>query len=140
MRLTIWLLLAAAPGFSAAQPDRSLPLFFFPNTGQTDASVQYIVQTPDLSARFGPDSAVFLNQKQIKVRFAGANPDVSIGGLDPLSAKINFFLGNTGWKKDVPSYSKIVYRNLYPGIDMTYAGAGRQLKSEFLVSPAPTPH
>jgi Beta-propeller repeat len=140
MRLLIGLLLAAAPGYSAAQQDRSLPLFFFPNTGQTDASVRFIVQTPDLSARFRPDSAIFqAHQQQIKVRFASANLDASVGGLEPLSAKINFFLGNTGWKKDVPSYSKIVYRGLYPGIDMTYGGTGRQVKSEFLVSPGANP-
>jgi hypothetical protein len=137
MRLIIGLLLAVIPGFSA---DRSLPLFFFPNTGQTDASVQYVAQTPDLSARFRRESVVFqVHQQQASIRFIGGNPDVAIGGLDPLSAKINFFLGNTGWKKDVPSYSRIVYRGLYPGIDMTYGGTGRQVKSEFFVSPGANP-
>src|SRR5580698_8956292 len=125
MRLIIGLLLAVVPGFSAAQQDRSLPLFFFSNTGQTDSSVQYIAQTPDLSARFRPDSVIFqVLQRQIRVRFADANPGVSIDGAEPLSAKISFFLGNAGWKKDIPSYSKIVYRGLYPGIDMTYGGSG----------------
>src|ERR1700722_1114580 len=140
MRLIIGLLLAAVSGFSAALPDRPLRLFFFPNTGQTDSSVQYIVQTPDLSARFRPDSAIFqVHQQQVGVRFIGANPAVSLGGLDPLAAKINFFLGNSGWKTDVPSFSKIVYHDLYPGIDMTYVGAGRQVKSEFLVAPGTNP-
>jgi len=140
MRLIIGLLLAIASGFSAAQPDRPLPLFFFPNTGQTDPSVQYIVQTPDLSARFRPDSAIFqAHRQQLGVRFVGANPGVSIGGLDPLPAKINFFLGNSGWKSGVPSFSKIVYHDLYRGIDMTYGGTGRQVKSEFLVAPGAKP-
>lgn len=140
MRLIIGLLLAAVPGFSAAQQGPSLPLFFFPNTGQADRSVQYIAETPDLSALFTRESVAFqVNRKQASVRFVGANQDVSIGGVDALAAKINFFLGSAGWKKDVPSYSRIVYRGLYPGIDMTYSGVGRQVKSEFLVSPGANP-
>ena len=116
------------------------PSFFFPNTGQTDPAVQFIVQTPGLTARFRRDRAIFqAHQRQITVRFAGANPDAAIEGLDVLAAKINFFLGNSGWKTDVPSYSKIIYRGLYPGIDMTYGGTGRQLKSEFLVAPGAAP-
>ena len=144
MRILLGLLLAAAPGFaaglSATPQDRSIPLFFFPNTGQADSSVQYIVQTPDLAARFRRDRAVFNAQgQQTTVRFLGANPDVSVAGLEPLAARINFFFGNSDWQKDVPSYSKIVYRDLYPGIDMTYGGTGRLLKSEFVVSPGANP-
>ena len=136
MRFTLaTLFLAVVPGFSANQPDRPLPLFFFPNTGQADSSVQYLVQTPDLCARFRPGEAIFhVHGQQVGVRFLGANPAVSIGGLDPLAAKVNFFLGTAAWKTDVPTYSKVVYRDLYPGIDMTYGGIGRQMKSEFLVA------
>lgn len=141
MRFSLTMLfLTVTPGFSAHQPDRPLPLFFFPNTGQADASVLYIVQTPDLSARFRPGEAVFqVHHQQTAVRFLGANPNVSIGAMDPLPAKINFFLGRSAWKTDVPSYSKIIYRGLYPGIDMTYGGTGRQVKSEFLVAPGADP-
>lgn len=140
MRLTIALVLAAVPGFSAAMPERSLPLFFFPNTGQTDASVQYIVQTPNLSARFRRDSAILqAHGRQLTVRFGGASANVAIHGLEPLAAKVNFFLGNADWKTDVATYSKIAYQGLYPGIDMVYAGAGSQVKSEFLVAPGANP-
>jgi len=129
------LFLASVPGFSA-----SLPLFFFPNTGQTDSSVRYLVQTPDLSARFRTDSATFQVEGQhVAVRFVGANPNVVVKGANLLDAKINFFLGSSDWKTDVPSYSKIVYRGLYPGIDMTYGGAGREVKSEFLVAAGADP-
>ncbi len=133
------LLLAAVPGFAAVQPDRHLPLFFFPNTGQTDSSVQYLVQTPDLSARFAGNNVTFQGDGQFTVRFEGANANCSIQGMDPLPAKINFFLGTSGWKTDVASYAGIVYRDLYPGIDMSFGGAASHLKSEFLVAAGANP-
>jgi hypothetical protein len=140
MRFLIGLLIAALPSFSAAQPGRPLPLFFFPNTGQTDPAVQYIVQTPDLTARFRQDSVIFQSHgSQIRVRFSNSNPGVPIEGEDVLPAKVNFFLGNSGWKRDVPSYSKLVYRDLYPGIDMTYGGTGVEVKSEFQVDAGADP-
>jgi len=137
MRFTLaTLFLAAMPGFSSTP----LPLFFFPNAGQADSSTQYIVQTPELSARFRPGEAIFqVQQHQTAVRFVGADPAATVAGLELLGGKVNFFLGTAGWKTDVPSYGKIVYRRLYPGIDMTYGGTGRQLKSEFLVAAGADP-
>jgi hypothetical protein len=136
MRFTLaTLFLAVVPGLSA-----QLPLFFFPNTGQADASVRYIVQTPDLSARFGAGEAIFqVHQQQTAVRFAGANAAVSIVGREPLAARVNFFLGTAAWKTDVPTYAKVVYRDLYPGIDLSYGGTGQQVKSEFLAAAGADP-
>ncbi len=56
-----------------------------------------------------------------------------------MAAKVNFFLGAAAWKTDVPTYAKVVYRDLYPGIDMIYGGTGRQVKSEFLVAAGADP-
>ncbi|MGA3203099.1 MAG: SBBP repeat-containing protein [Bryobacteraceae bacterium] len=135
MRLTTaTLLLTVVPGFSA-----TLPLFFFPNTGQADSSVQYIVQTPDLSARFRRDAALFqVAGQHVGVRFVDANPDVTIEGVEPLAAKISFFLGRGDWKTDVPSYARIVYRELYKGVALSYS-SGPQLKSEFVIAPRADP-
>ncbi len=137
MRITIvTLFLAGVPGIFAAQPERSLPLFFFPDRDRTDSQVQFLAQTPDVSARFGADGAIFQSgQRRTGVRFAGANPGLSIEGQEPLQAKVNFFLGNDRWRRDVPSYAGIVYHRLYPGIDMRFRGTGGRLKSEFVVAP-----
>lgn len=140
MRLLIVLLLAVVPGFSAVVPDRSLPLFFFSNSGHDDSRVQYAVQTPAVTALFRADGAIFRSHgQQINVRFSGANPGATIKGMDTMAAKVNFFLGNSGWKTDLPTYAKIVYSGLYPGIDMTYAGIGGQVKSEFVVAAGANP-
>jgi hypothetical protein len=139
------LLLTVAPGFAAnpAKLDHSLPSFFIPNTGQTDSSVQYFVDTPDLRAGFTPRAALFqVKGLTLRVDFEGANPSPRIEAEERLPGSANFFLGNRPekWKTAVPVYEKIRYRDLYPGVDMTYGGSGRRIKSEFLVAPGADPH
>lgn len=139
-----FLLLAAVSSF--AQPVQrvqpSLPVFFIPNAGQTHPSVRYMVHTPGLNAGFTPVSAVFqLDRMSLRVDFEDANPEVAIEGLDRLGGNANFLIGNQeqNWKTDLPTYQKILYRNLYPGIDMTYGGIGHRIKSEFMVNPGADP-
>jgi hypothetical protein len=135
------LLLAVAPGF-AAGAERSLPLFFFPNTGQVDPSIRYVVETPDLRAGFQTDGVLFqIHRMNLRVRFAGANARVAMEAQEPMPGKANFLIGNRSedWKTGVPTYHKIRYRRLYPGIDMTYGGTDRLIKSEFLVTPGANP-
>src|SRR5277367_1043905 len=146
MRYAVGLvLLAAAPGFAQQerrQAERSLPAFFIPNAGQTDPSVRFLVDTPELRAGFTAGSAIFqLDRFTLGVRFTGANAEAAIEGVGALSASANFFIGDRprDWKTNLPVYQKILYRNLYPGIDMSYGGAGHRIKSEFLVAPGADP-
>ncbi len=145
MRHTIpLLLLAAAPGFTAlaANQERSLPIFFIPNSGQTDPSIRYIVQTREMSAGFAVDSAVFqIRGTQLRVRFAGASSGAVLEGLDAMAARANFLIGEdpATWRTGVPTYRGIVYRGLYPGIDMTYTGRDPKIESEFLIAPGANP-
>ena len=43
------------------------------------------------------------------------------------------------WKTGLPTYAKVIYRDLWPGIDLVYAGAEGRLKYEFIVSPGADP-
>src|ERR1700679_3935701 len=96
MRYAISLmLLAAAVGFAQKQVEGSLPAFFIPNAGQTDPSVRFMVDTPELRAGFTAGSAIFqLDRLTLRVRFAGANAQPVIEGIQPLSAHANFLIGN----------------------------------------------
>src|SRR5258708_2489955 len=81
--------LLLANGFTAlaANPEHFLPIFFIPNSGQTEPSIRYIAQTPQMSVRFAFDSAIFrIRGTELRVRFAGANPGVTVQGLDALAA------------------------------------------------------
>src|SRR5213076_2713 len=42
-------------------------------------------------------------------------------------------------RTNVPTYAKVQYRNVYPGIDLLYYGKQRQLEYDFVVAPGADP-
>ena len=60
----------------------------------------------------------------IHAAFAGSNPEVELAGENRLEYRCNYFLGNdpAKWRTDVPNYAAVVYRNVYPGVDLRYEG------------------
>jgi Beta-propeller repeat len=142
------LLLAVAPGM--AETGRSIPLFFFPNVfadllpngGQANPSIRFIAETPEFRAAFRADSVtVQIHGSPIRIRFAESNADVAMEGSELLPGTANFLIGNSprNWKQGIPTYHKILYRGLYPGVDLTYSAFGPRLKSEFTVAPGADP-
>jgi hypothetical protein len=76
----------------------------------------------------------------VKMDFLGANPDVKPIGTEESGAVISYFHGNPGnWKTGLPAYARIVYRDLWPGIDLVYSGTMEALKSEFIIHPGADP-
>ena len=80
------------------------------------------------------------HQKQMgnvmKLELLHSNPVKAIG-YDPLPHKSNFFLGNDSskWATDVPNYRKIIYEDIWKGIDLVYYFNQAGLKYEFRVKP-----
>ncbi len=153
---------STAPDFS------QLPLSFIANRGQADSRVAFMVQGRDKSLFFtpggitirlfaregdeispsGPDHpAAGLREKRekpenwtVKLDFLGADPDVRPVGLEEDEGVFSYFRGSEeSWKTGVPSYSKIIYPNLWPGIDLVYSGSVNRLKYEFVVRPGADP-
>ena len=65
------------------------------------------------------------------------NRNVAIRGERPRPGRVNYLLGNdpAKWHTGLRSYERVVYRNLWPGVDMAFAGRSGKLKYEFLVRP-----
>jgi hypothetical protein len=76
----------------------------------------------------------------VKLEFVGARKDVVPAGEDRQQAVFSYFKGpRKDWKTGLKTYSKIVYRNLWPGIDLVYQGTVNRLKYEFQVAPGADP-
>jgi len=76
----------------------------------------------------------------VKVKFEGASP-VSPKGSGMLEHGSSYFVGNDSskWRTDVPNYQKVVYKNLYDGIDLVFYTTENGLKYDFIVSPGSDP-
>jgi hypothetical protein len=76
----------------------------------------------------------------VKLDFVGANPDVLPVGQDETGALISYFTGRPDeWKTGLRTYSRVVYRHLWPGIDLEYSGTVNELKYQFIVQPGADP-
>jgi hypothetical protein len=98
----------------------------------------------DLLTRFGyrlpsqPDSMEYVI---VKATFVGADASPEIAGYDRLGCVANYFIGDSpgNWRTGVPSYREVLYKEVYPGIDLRYRGNRQKLEYDFLVSPGAEP-
>src|SRR5262249_48541687 len=87
-----------------------------------------------------PDSEATRQRCGIMLEFLGANPDVKPVGLESAPAVVSYFKGpREQWKTGLPTYASVVYSDLWPGIDLVYAGNAGRLKYTFLVKPGADP-
>jgi hypothetical protein len=77
----------------------------------------------------------------LRMRLVGANPHARVSGLEELPGKSNYFIGNDAkkWRTNVPSYAKVKYSNVYPGVDLVYYGNQGKLEYDFVVQPGTDP-
>jgi len=78
----------------------------------------------------GPPAVVWLKP-------VGLQKDVKIAAVEPLPGKVNYFIGNDPkkWRRNVPTYRAVVYREAYPGVDLKFYGSGRQMEYDVIVKP-----
>ena len=73
----------------------------------------------------------------VEMNLLGANPQARLVAEDSQQGKVNYFLGKdpSKWISNVPLYGRVNYKNVYPGVDLAFHGAGQQLEFDYLVSP-----
>lgn len=79
---------------------------------------------------------------RVKLQFAGANPAANIEGLDATVSRVNYIHGNDPkqWQTNLPSYRRVKYTGLYPGVDLVYYGeCDRHLEYDLVVAPGADP-
>ncbi len=75
------------------------------------------------------------------MKLVGTIRNARVTGLEELSGKSNYFLGDDPkkWRTNLPTYAKVKYTNIYPGVDLVYYGNQRQLEYDFVVQPGADP-
>jgi hypothetical protein len=136
----------------------ALPLSFEANGGQTDRAVDFLSRGRGYTLFLTGGDAVLTLRHQattpqapiaansgrptpesvLRLRIVGASTHPTPAGGNLLPGKANYFIGNDPkkWHTDLPTYAKVTYQNVYPGVDLVYYGTqGGQLEYDFVVSP-----
>jgi len=140
-----------SPPASAAEPRLGagfgqVPLQFIPNEGQAGGPVDFYIQGLDKRIFFSQEGLTFVlggdgpDRWAVKLDFVDPGKERTLVGLEKSGAVISYFKGKPEeWKAGLPAYSKIAYRELWPGIDLLYSGTSNRMKYEFVVRPGADP-
>ena len=125
-----------------AVDDSGLPLGFEPNVGQTSPNVQYLAHGQGSTIWLAPTDAMFTSHGSIVyMRLVGADPHAAVSGEDQLPGIVNYLIGPDAsqWHTNIPTYARVVYQEVYPGIDVAYHGTQTALEYDFTVAPGADP-
>jgi hypothetical protein len=163
----LFVLLALSDPAANAQkalPDYGkVPLSFEPNRGQTDPHAQFLSRGPGYALFLSPQEAVLSLQTSkpankpnangipvvapaktstLRMQILGANPAAMAKGQQSLPGTANYFQGTdqTQWKTAIPTFQRVSYTAIYPGVDLIYYGNQRQLEYDFVVAPGADPN
>ena len=129
-----------------------LPLSFERNAGQSDEAVKFLSRGPGYELFLTATEAVLTLQKPhapqfdefkrplppgkttpeanvregsvLRLKMIGANPSPQVEGQDELLGKVNYLTGSEPekWRRNIPTYRRVLYKDVYPGIDVLYYG------------------
>ncbi|MBL8194015.1 MAG: SBBP repeat-containing protein [Blastocatellia bacterium] len=122
-----------------------LPISFEENLGQADKEVKFISHGKDYNLLLTSSKAILLtNAKEfesLELEFLGANSNTQLIGKNKLTTKTNYLLGDNenNWQKSVNNYKEVVYKELYPGIDLVFYGKEKNLEYDLVVAPKVDP-
>lgn len=143
---------------------RGLPLIFEANRGQSDPRVKFLARGSGYGLFLTRDEAVLALRKVgrrtsgvgrresdlsrpavtvsvVRMQLANANPNPDVSGDEPLPGHSNYLIGNdpAQWRRNVPQFARVRYRQVYAGIDLVYYGRQGQLEYDFEVAPGSDP-
>ena len=77
----------------------------------------------------------------VTLGLVGANAQAAPIGQSPLAGTVNYLLGSdpTGWHTNIPTFGRVAYANVYPGVDLVYHGDGDRLEYDFQLAAGADP-
>src|SRR5688572_25651208 len=137
---------------SAGDRPVSFAGYFEKNLGQTSAEVSFLTRARGMTAFLTPEEVVIAaatrarsgepSRDVFRMAFAGARPLTTPDAERPLPGRSNYLKGNDRrrWVTGVPHFESVVYRDLWPGVDMRWRSASDgRLAYDFVVAPGADP-
>jgi hypothetical protein len=136
-----------------------LPLSFEANGGQTDGQVDFVARSSGYTLFLASAEAVLRlgsvgaqrdggletshNRRDGVLRWQlfGAGHQGRAVGLEELPGRVNYLVGAdpARWCTGIPTYERVAYREILPGVDLVYYGKQGQLEYDFVVKPGANP-
>jgi hypothetical protein len=148
------LLACAAPVFAASAgiaPDAAfrqantiaagLPLRFEANRGQMDPAVLYAARANGYRLLFGAAGpSIAVGSHRVGITLLHGNPAPHLEALDPQPTRTDYLIGSRSqWHTGIPTFARVRYDAVYPGVDLVYYGSQSQLEYDFVLSPGADP-
>jgi hypothetical protein len=135
-----------------------LPLSFEKNEGQSAPDVKFLSRGPGYDL-FLTASGATINlrrgrpnnagqslagteqqtevRSQLYLKLIDAQKEAGVRGDDELPGRVNYFVGNdpSAWHINIPTYRKVRYTGVFPGVDLIYYGNRTQLEYDFVLAP-----
>lgn len=142
-----------SPQAYSSVPDfGSIPLHFIPNSGLYDAPALFYARTSRYTLWLTKNGLVFdvmsrrasgapAERSVLRLEFRGTNPDPDVVAADPSEYRVSYFEGNdpSRWLTGIPTSSTVVYRGVYPRIDLKIYGVEREVEYDWVVKPGGDP-
>jgi uncharacterized repeat protein (TIGR01451 family) len=152
-----------AANSSLAPKALGIPLFFEANRGQADSQVKFLTRSSGYTMFVTPTETVLAEASTqiggskngfgasldinrapagaLRMQLIGANRAPLMTGYEELPGKVNYLIGNdsTRWHTEVPLFSRVQTKQVYPGIDLVFHGDEKVLEYDFVVAPGADP-
>jgi len=136
--------LARGSGYSLLFTDTeaviSLPHLVAEGVAKTVLQLPVSQPAPSFEAR--TENLISANDRRqasevVRIKLNGASSSVRATSEDSLPGTVNYFVGNerAKWMSNIPTFGRIRYSDVYPGIDLIYYGNHQQLEYDFIVAP-----
>lgn len=142
---------AQQPATTSAARLKGLPISFEENHGQVDSQVRYLAHAGHGTIYFSPaetvlalmshDSQKKLGLSILRLKWIGANSRPQIVAEHPLTGRINYLIGHnpSQWHTDIPTYARVRYRDLFPGVDAVFYGNEGEIEYDMVLAPGVDP-
>ncbi len=121
-----------------------LPLSFEANRGQVDEQVKYLARGQGFTLFLTPGAAVLglrsggagNSTKWLQLVLQGAAASPAVTGEEPLAGRCNYLVGSdpAQWRTNIPTFARVRYPQVYPGVDLIYYGRQGRLENDFEVA------
>ncbi|MBI3850749.1 MAG: SBBP repeat-containing protein [Verrucomicrobia bacterium] len=149
-----------APGLDLT----ALPLSFEADEGKTPDDVKFLARGPGYNLLLSPTQMTLALPRSrepglrtatdpvadlmgcsevtaVSMRWVDANGAPTMVGLVELPGKVNYLRGNCPklWRTNIPTFAKVKYSGIYPGVDLILYGNQSELEYDFVIAPGHDP-